>query len=73
MNQYSLENGLEFKGMKVIEFNKTFIFVLEKQYTSKKMGELPIVVQRMDGKEDIMTTFTYLVDAEVLFCVENEH
>ena len=29
--------------------------------------ELPVIVRRMDGKEDILKIFTYLVDADVPF------
>ena len=35
------------------------------------MVELPVIVRRMDGKEDILRVFTYLVDADVPFlCVK---
>ena len=31
------------------------------------MVEIPVIVRRMDGKEDVLRVFTYLVDADVLF------
>ena len=31
------------------------------------MVELPVIVRRMDGKEDVLKVFTYLVDADVPF------
>ena len=31
------------------------------------MVELLIIVKRLDGKEDVLTVFTYLVDADVPF------
>ena len=31
------------------------------------MVELPVIVRRMDGKEDVLRVFTYLVDADVPF------
>ena len=34
---------------------------------SKSLVKLPILVTRMDGKEDVLIVQTYLVDAEVPF------
>ena len=31
------------------------------------MVELPIIVNRLDGKEDVLKVFTYLVDADIPF------
>ena len=31
------------------------------------MVELPVIVRRLDGKEDVLKVFTYLVDADVPF------
>ena len=31
------------------------------------MVELPVIVRRLDGKEDVLQVFTYLVDADVPF------
>ena len=41
---------------------------------SKSLIELPILVTRMDGKEDVLKVQTYLVDAEVPFlCGKQTH
>ena len=42
-----------------------FRFGPSKTYVSKATVELPIIVKRMDGKEDVFRIFTYLVDADV--------
>merc|ERR1712041_8531 len=33
------------------------------------MVELPVLVRRLDGKEEVLKVFTYLVDAKILFFV----
>ena len=38
-----------------------------RRYISKSLVELPILVMRMDGREEILTIETYLVDAEIPF------
>ena len=38
-----------------------------RRYISKSLVELPILIMRLDGKEDILTIHTYLVDAEIPF------
>merc|ERR1711867_218151 len=38
-----------------------------KKYVSRTMVELPVIVRRMDGKEDVLKVFTYLVDVDVPF------
>ena len=34
---------------------------------SESLDELPVFITRLDGKEDMLTIQTYLVDAEVPF------
>ena len=53
--------------MKMLECHQIFRFGPSKQYVSTKMVELPVIVRRMDGKEDVLKGFTYLVDADVPF------
>merc|ERR1712041_220 len=60
-------HGLEVKDLKSLQCNQIFRFGPRKQYVSKIMGELPIRVRRLDGKEDVLKVFTYLVDADVPF------
>ena len=61
------EPGLEIKDMKAQECYQIFRFGQSRQYTSNIMVELPMIVKRMDGKEDVLKVFTYLVDADVPF------
>ena len=44
-----------------------FVFGPSKPYVSKSLVELPILITRLDGKEDVFKVQTYLVDAEVPF------
>ena len=53
--------------MKASECYQIFRFGPSKQCVSRTMVELPVIVRRMDGKEDVLKVFTYLVDADVPF------
>ena len=67
MNQYLKDHGLELKDLKSSKCHQRFRFGPSKQYISKLMVELPVIVRRLDGKEDVLQVFTYLVDADVPF------
>ena len=67
MNQYLAGFGLEIENLKSVSCNQPFVFGPSKRYVSKSLVELPILVTRMDGKEDVLKVQTYLVYAEVLF------
>ena len=67
MTQYLEEFRLRIEDMKSITCNQPFVFGPSKRYVSKILVELPILVTRLDGKEDVLTVQTYLVDAEVPF------
>merc|ERR1712082_63195 len=67
MTQYLKEFGLKVEDMKSVSCNEPFIFGPSRRYVSKLLVELQILVTRLDGKEDILTVQTYLVDAEVPF------
>merc|ERR1712101_95647 len=72
MNQYLKDQGLEVKDLKSSECYQKFRFGPSKKYISRLMVELPVIVRRLDGKEDVLQVFTYLVDAEVpLLCGPN--
>ena len=58
---------VEKEHMKSISCNQPFVFRPSRRYVSKILVELPILVTRLDGKEDVLTVQTYLVDAEVPF------
>ena len=72
MTQYLREHGLEVKDMKIQECYKISRFGPSRQYTSNIMVELPMIVKRMDGKEDVLKFFTYLLDADVPFLYEKK-
>ena len=44
-----------------------FGFGPSKQYESREMVELPLIIRRLDGKDDMLRVFTYLVEADVPF------
>ena len=67
MTQYLREHGLEIRDMTMQEFYQIFRFGPSRQYTSNIMVEHPMIVKKMDGKEDVFKVFTYLVDADVPF------
>ena len=67
MRQYLAEFDLEIEDLKSVSCNQSFVFGPSKRYVSKSLVELPILLTRMDGKEDVIIVHTYLVNAEVLF------
>merc|ERR1712138_147501 len=67
MTQYLKEHELEIKDMKRQECKQVFRFGPSKQYISTEMIELPLIVKIMDGKDDVIKVFAYLVDADVPF------
>merc|ERR1712240_677567 len=67
MNQYLKDRGLEVKDLKSYDCHQIFKFGPSKQYLSKLMVDLPVIVRRLDGKEDVLKVFTYLVDADAPF------
>ena len=67
MTQYLEKFDLKIEDMKSVSCNQPFVFGPGKRYISKTLVELPILVTRMDGKEDVLIVQTYLVDAEVPF------
>merc|ERR1711867_131028 len=67
MDQYLKDQGLEVKDLKSSKCHQIFRFGPSKKYVSKIMVGLPVIVRRLDGKEDVLKVFTYLVDADVPF------
>ncbi len=67
IDQYLKDHELEVRDMKASECYQIFRFGPSKQYVSKTMVELPVIVKRMDGKEDVLNVFIYLVDVDVPF------
>ena len=58
MKQYLAELDLEIRDMKSVSCNQPFVFGPSKRYVSKSLVELPILITRMDGKEDILPSVT---------------
>ena len=53
--------------MKNTVCRQAFRFGPGKRYISEEMIEIPVVVERIDGKDDVLTIQAYLVDAKVPF------
>ena len=67
MKQYLEEFDLGIENMKSESCNQLFVFGLSKRYISNTIVDLPILVTRMDGIDDVLLVKTYLVDTEVPF------
>ena len=67
MRQYLEEFDLEIGDMKSVSCHQPFVFGPSKRYVSTSLVELPVLVTRIDGREDVLVIQTYLVDAEILF------
>ena len=67
MTQYLEEFDLTIDEMKSVECQQLYWFGPSKRYISKTLVEIPVLVTRLDGREDILVVQRYLVDAEVPF------
>ena len=67
MTQYLKEFDLTIGEMKSIECEQVFRFGPSKRYVSRTMVELPVLVTKLDGREDMLKVQTYLVEADVPF------
>ena len=67
MSQYLGEYGLKIKDLKMQEWYKIIRYGPSKQYVSREMVELPLIIRRLDGKDDVLRVFTLLVEADVPF------
>ena len=67
LDQYLKEFGLTVEEMESSVCKEVFKFGPSKRYLSNLMVEIPVIVQRLDGKEDVLKVQTYIVDAEVPF------
>ena len=67
MVQYLGERDLKIKDMKQQKCSQVFKFGPSKRYISDTMVELPLMVDRMAGKQDVIKLFVYLVEADVPF------
>ena len=67
MIQCLREFDLTFEEMMSVKCNQPFRFGPRKRYLSETLMELPVLMTKLDGREDIMIIQMYLVDAEVPF------
>ena len=67
MEQYLEEFDLKIEDMKTVRCHQPFVFGPSRRYVSTSLVELPVLVTRLDGREDVLIIQTYLVDAEVPF------
>merc|ERR1712240_366210 len=67
MNQYLEDHGLELKDLKSSKCQQRFRLGPSRQYVSSTMVDLQVIVRRLDGNEDVLQVFTYLIDADVPF------
>ena len=58
--------------MKSVQCNQPFIFGPSKRYVSRSLIELPILITKLDRKEDVLVVQTFLVDSEVPFLCEKQ-
>ena len=63
MSQYLKEFDLTIGEMNLVRCNQPFVFGPSKRYLSETLVELPVLVTRLDDKEDILTIQTYLINA----------
>ena len=67
MEQYLQEFDLTIDQMKSSPCNQPFVIGPSRRYVSTSKIDLPILIKREDGKEDVLNVPTYFVDAEVPF------
>ena len=67
MEQYLQDFDLIIDQMQSTPCNQPFVFGPSSWYVSTSKIDLPILITRKDGKEDVLTVPTYLVDTEVPF------
>ena len=67
MEQYLEEFDLKIQDLKTVKCHQPFMYGPSRRYGSESLVELPVLVTRLDGREDVLTIQTYLGDAEVPF------
>ena len=67
MTQYFQEFDLTVKQLKSVKCNQPFVFGPSRGYLSDSLVELLVLITRLDGREDVLTLQTYLIDAEITF------
>ena len=72
MEQYLQEFNLTIDQMSSTPCNQRFVFGPSRRYVSTSKIDLPILITRKDGKEDVLTVPTYLVDAKSPFLCDKK-
>ena len=67
MEHYLQEFNLTIDQMTSTACKQPFVFGPSKRYISTSRIDLPILIVRKDGQDDVLTVPTYLVDPEVPF------
>merc|ERR1711867_68804 len=67
INQFLKDHNLGLENLKRYKCHQIFKFGPSRQYISNKMVYLPIILKTLDGREDVLQIFTYLVDADITF------
>ena len=67
LKQYLGEFDLTIEEMKSFPCHQIFTFGPSKRYLSKSIVEIPVIVQRNDGRDDVLKVQAYLVDADITF------
>ena len=67
MEQYLEEFGLRIDDMKSVKCHQPFVFGPSRRYISTTLIELPVLVTRLDRREDVLVINTYLMDDKLLF------
>ena len=63
IEMYLEEHELRMEDLNKEKCEQVFKFGPSKKYVSEERVELPMLVKRMDGKEDVLLIFAYVVNA----------
>ena len=67
LEQYLGEFDLTIEEMESLPCHQIFTFGPSKRYLSKSIVEIPVIVQRNDGRDNVLKVQAYLVDADIPF------
>ena len=71
LEQYLEEFDLTIEEIESSPFHQVFKFGPSKRYLSTLMVKIPVIVQRSDGRDDVLRIQAYLVDTDIPFlCVK---
>ena len=67
MSQYLQEFGLTIEQLNFVKCSQPFVFGPSRRYLSESLVKLSVLITRLDGRADVLTIQTYLVDADIPF------